>query len=87
MIDWLIFAILLFSTPLLVFAFAPRIFRRFCLIVCVPWLGLATFFPKAGADNPLLLLDAIPLAVVAGAVAVEVVMLVRRLLARRTAHD
>ena len=82
MIFWLAFMAMLAGLPVLVFAFAPRSFRRFCLALGLLWLGFAALFPNRGADNPLVMLDAIPLGVVLGAIVIEIAVLIRRL-----AHD
>jgi hypothetical protein len=83
-ISWLAFMAMFAALPILGFAFAPRSFRRFCLALGLLWLGFATLFPHRGADNPLVMLDAIPLGIVLGAIAVEIVVLGRRLLAGRS---
>ena len=79
-----VFLTLFFGLPIVLFAFVPRAFRRFCLVVCLPLVVLAELLlPGTGPDHPMVVLGVVPHAFLAAAIIVEIAVFIRRLLARR----
>ena len=81
-----VFLAIFFGLPIIILAFVPRMFRRFCLLVSLPLVLYFWFFPHRGADNPLTMIDGLALVVFVGALVVELIVLLRGALARRTVH-